>query len=122
MKTQATSVKAPALEQVQAQEPAVRVTQSELLEYVGIKNQIARLEADLKSRETSIKDLLAANAPIEDGPLTAKLDFRERKTVAWREEFEKLGDRLKGAGKGKIMADELLDKAEPSKWVQLTVK
>lgn len=114
----------PATDQhvVPAQKPLTKITQLELEEYIGLKNQIDSLQADLEFRKENLKNLLSANAEVEEGTHTATIALSFRRSVSWREQFEKLGDKFKGAGQGVKLAEKIIEKTEPTQDVRLTVR
>ena len=98
------------------------IKQAELLEYVGLRNTIKKLQADLDTREDNFKHLLGANAPVEDGPLTASLKYGERRSPSWKDAFLELGDQLKGKGQGEKLAAKVLERTVPTSTISLVVK
>jgi len=74
------------------QKLTVSVKQAELEEIVEHKREIAWHQKKLESIEKEVKDLLVAGSGVEDGRFTARMDFRRRKNVAWKQlVIEQLG-------------------------------
>jgi hypothetical protein len=122
MNTKAHSVQGHTQQPSSTQTPAVQIKQTELVEFIRIKNEISKLEEKKLSIETELKNLLASGATVEDGTHIAKVDYGERRTPSWKEEFIALGDKLKGAGQGEKLAEKVVDNTDPVPYVRLTVK
>jgi hypothetical protein len=98
------------------------VRQDELIELIRLGNEITRMEADYGNLKTTIIDLIAHGAQVENGVHIAEIKLRERGVVSWKDEFIALGDKFKGPGAGQKMADKLNDNPpKKSTWTELKV-
>jgi hypothetical protein len=98
------------------------VTQLEIVALLSLRNRARQLAEQVSAAETSIRNRLEAHAEVEAGDHTAELTASSRRTVAWREVAERLGDRLYGDGKGEGYCDRVLQSTRPSQTVHLTVR
>ncbi len=98
------------------------ITQLEIAALLSLRNRARQLAEQVSSAETSIRTRLESHAAVEVGDHTAELTTSSRRTVAWREVAERLGDRLYGDGKGEGYCDRVLQSTRPSSTVHLTVR
>lgn len=97
------------------------ITQKELRAFIALSNQLEKLEAEYKTQELSLKNLLAAGAEVQKGIHVAILKISERRNVSWKTEAICLADELRGQGKGQKWADEVIAATVPSPIVSLDV-
>jgi len=105
----------------QTKESITLIRQSELADFVALRNNIEKLEAEFKQKSDYLKDLLGLNVPVEAGVFIAQLKFESRRNPKWKDEAIKLADKLKGAGQGEKWADNILANTEATPIVKLDV-
>jgi hypothetical protein len=101
--------------------PPQEITQLELTALLSLRNRAKQIEADIADAERSIKTRLESGGYVEPGEHTATLRESSRRSVAWREVCERLGDKLFGSGKGDAYCERVLRSTKPTKSVSLTV-
>lgn len=105
-----------------ANQPITQITQAELIEFISIDNQLAKLEKEYKAKSDNLKNLLAANVPVEPGVHIAEATITQRRNPKWKEEAIALADRVFGAGEGEPWAVKITEATEATNAVKLTVR
>jgi hypothetical protein len=98
------------------------ITQLEIAALLSLQNRARQLAEQVAAAEKSLKTRLESHAAVEVGEHTAELSTSSRRTVAWREVAERLGDRLYGDGKGAGYCDRVLQSTHPSHTVNLVAR
>ncbi len=102
--------------------PAVEIPQAKLELILLLRNERQRLAEELEAVEAEVRAALEAHAPVEPGVHIAELKESFRRSVAWREVAERLGDRLYGEGKGEPYCEKVLASTKPTRSVSLNVR
>lgn len=97
------------------------ITQKELRAFIALSNQLEKLEAEYKTQELSLKNLLAAGAEVQKGIHVAILKVGERTNVSWKSEAVHLADAVYGLGKGEEWAQEIKAQTPPTPTITLDV-
>lgn len=102
--------------------PAPEITQVELTALLSLRNRARQLAEQVEAAESSVRERLEAGATVEAGEHTASLKESFRRSVAWREVAERLGDRLYGDCKGEGYCAKVLASTKPTRTVTLQIQ
>ncbi len=93
--------------------PARPITQTELVLFLSLRDQLEQLQEQITVAQEKLKALLEAGATVQPGDHIARLGERSRRNVAWREISESLGDAVFGDGNGALYCAEVLAVPDP---------
>jgi hypothetical protein len=79
----------PEVQPITGQIQTLNIRQEEILEVLDLRNEVARLQAELDERELSVKARLDMGFAVEPGPRSASLKITERRNVSWKSVVER---------------------------------
>jgi hypothetical protein len=74
----------PTVQPITEEIRTLNIRQDEILEVMNLRNEIARIQAELEEKELSLKARLDMGFCVEPGPRTASLKITERRNVSWK--------------------------------------
>lgn len=89
---------------------------------LSLRRRLSQLEERVAEKEAELKALLEAGCLVEEGDHTAALKEAFRRSVAWREVAERLGDRLYGEGEGFPYCQRVLGSTKPTRTVSPEIR
>jgi hypothetical protein len=98
------------------------ISQLELTALLSLRGRLHQIEEQVSAAEQSIKTRLETGAFLEPGDHRAELMENFRRNVAWRDVFERLGERLFGNGKGEPYCEKVLKSTKPTRNVSLVIE
>lgn len=97
-----------------------QISQLEIEMFLSLRNQLAKLQAQVDAEEETLKARIASGATVESGVHIAQLKESFRRNVGWKDVVIRLAERLKLDGEA--YCARVLAATKPTKTVSLDVR